>query len=248
MLTYAFDLDNTLCSISEKEKYVDVVPFKDRIDYVNRLYSEGHTIIIYTARGMGRFNGDLDKVDETYYNFTINQLYSFGVKFHKLCLGKESFDFLIDDKAINSDSFFTKVDKTKKGIIAGAFDVLHPGYIKMFSDINKYKLHLTVALHNDPSRYNNLKIIPLLSIKERKDALLALRAVDDVVVYETESDLFEILENGNFDTRFLGNDYYGKRFTGMDLIKNIVFLERDHGWSTTKFKTKIAEQINDFKN
>jgi thiol-disulfide isomerase/thioredoxin len=62
--------------------------------------------------------------------------------------------------------------------------------------------------------------------------------------YQTEEDLYETLIKGNFDIRFLGDDYIGKPFTGDDLDIPIQYLNRDHGWSTTMYKQLIADSLN----
>lgn len=103
---YVFDIDGTICSTNEGiNDYVDSIPFLDRIEKINKLYEAGNTIYFMTARGMGRHNNDYSKSINQFYNFTIDQLNNWGVKFHKLFLGKPAADFYIDDKGIN-DSFF----------------------------------------------------------------------------------------------------------------------------------------------
>jgi glycerol-3-phosphate cytidylyltransferase len=64
-----------------------------------------------------------------------------------------------------------------------------------------------------------------------------------VIPYDTEAQLYELLKHGNYDVRFLGDDYIGRPFTGDDLNIPIHYLNRDHGWSTTLFKQKIAESL-----
>ena len=102
MAIYVIDLDGTLCNTihtPEGWKYLEAVPFPDRIEKVNKLYDEGHTIIIETARGCtsGR----------NWYFDTLDQLKEFGLKFHGLRTGiKYGADFFIDDRAINSEDFF----------------------------------------------------------------------------------------------------------------------------------------------
>ena len=128
-----------------------------------------------------------------------------------------------------------------KGVIAGNFDVLHPGYIKMFSEMKKNCVVLVVLLHTDPSIERPHKLKPVLSPDDRKDILMALGDVDDVIRYTYEEQLYDLLKVGEFDIRFLGDDYIDKPFTGDDLKIPIHYLNRDHGWSTTKFKKLIAE-------
>jgi len=78
------------------------------VNKINYLYEEGHEIIIFTARYMGRTNGDLKKVNKIGYDFTLKQLKSWGLNFHKLILGKPSYDLLIDDKAYNYSNNWLK--------------------------------------------------------------------------------------------------------------------------------------------
>jgi glycerol-3-phosphate cytidylyltransferase len=134
------------------------------------------------------------------------------------------------------------------GVIAGNFDVLHPGYVKMFLEC-KTKCHfLMVLLHEDPSIERPEKLKPILSVEERTEMLLCLEVVDQVKVYQTEHDLYQCLCDVSYDVRFLGDDYIGKPFTGDDLNIPIHYLNRDHGWSTTKFKKLIADEVQRSSN
>jgi glycerol-3-phosphate cytidylyltransferase len=135
-----------------------------------------------------------------------------------------------------------------KGVIAGNFDVIHPGYIKMFTEMKKNCVVLVVLLHTDPSIERPNKLKPVLSPDERKDILMALGDVDDVIRYTYEEQLYDLLKVGEFDIRFLGDDYIDKPFTGDDLKIPIHYLNRDHGWSTTKFKKLIAESYEKSNN
>ena len=82
------------------------VKVKERIEKINQLFDDGHTIKYFTARGMGRYNDDADKAREKFYGLTKMQLDIWGCKYHELILGKPSADYYIDDKGINSDDFF----------------------------------------------------------------------------------------------------------------------------------------------
>jgi len=123
----------------------------------------------------------------------------------------------------------------KKGVICGNFDVIHPGYIKMFKECAANCDCLIVLLHTDPSIERPHKLKPILSVEERKEMLMELKSVCDVVSYTYEESLLELLKIGEFDIRFLGDDYIDKPFTGDNLKIPIHYLNRDHGWSTTKF-------------
>lgn len=135
-----------------------------------------------------------------------------------------------------------------KGVIAGNFDVIHPGYIKMFKEMKKNCTVLIVFLHTDPSIERPHKLKPILSSEERREMLLSLKYVDDVIRYTYEEQLYDLLKFGEFDVRFLGDDYVNKPFTGDDLKIPIHYLNRDHGWSTTKFKKLIAESYEKVSN
>ena len=130
------------------------------------------------------------------------------------------------------------------GIIAGNFDVIHPGYIEMFNEMKKHVNEIHVLLHNDPSLDRPEKIKPLLSLAERKMTLMALKGVTEVSSYNTEQELLQLIIDINPEIRFLGEDYINRTdYTGYGLPPKIIFLKRDHGWSTTKFKNLIAGSI-----
>ena len=132
-----------------------------------------------------------------------------------------------------------------RGVIAGAFDVIHPGYIHMFKESRKHCDYLTVCLHVDPTA--NGKMMPILTKEERIEILSSIRFVDEVICYYTEHDLETILQREKYDVRILGIDYKGRSFTGHDLSKKTVFIDRDHGWSATKYKKLISDSLNNKK-
>ena len=130
-----------------------------------------------------------------------------------------------------------------RGFIAGNFDVIHPGYIKLFKECKDNCDHFTILLHSDPSIERPHKLKPILSLTERKEMLFSLKYVDDIITYTFEKELVSILESNNFNLRFLGDDYIDKKFTGDKLNIKLYFINRDHGWSTTKYKKLISESI-----
>jgi len=240
-MKYCFDLDGTICDTplrpsDLKPGYLESTPFSFMVEQVNRLYDEGNTIIIMTARG--RDSG----IDWT--GLTIKQLDMWGVKYHQLepMFHKPTADIFIDDKGINVEEW-KKTVPPKKGIIAGAFDVIHPGYIRMFKYAKEHCNHLTVALHQDPSVARSNKLKPVQTVEERKEILLALRDIDDVVVYQEEETFLSYLKD--YDIRFLGTDYMDGSYTGKDISIDIIWLNRDHDYSSTKLKNQIFNQIYD---
>ena len=131
------------------------------------------------------------------------------------------------------------------GVIAGCFDVIHPGYIYLFNECKKHCDKLLLLLHEDPSVERKQKLKPVLTLQERILILLSLSQVDDIICYKTEAELLRLLRDQKIDIRFLGDDYQGKEFTGMELNIPIHYLDRSHGWSTTKYKELIAKSITD---
>lgn len=106
---YVIDIDGTICDkpkCRDDGDYETSIPKLDRIEKINALYDEGHTIKYFTARGMGRFGDSRILAQKHFYTLTYNQLKQWGCKFHQLILGKPSADYYIDDKGINSDDFF----------------------------------------------------------------------------------------------------------------------------------------------
>ena len=104
-MIYVFDIDGTICSNSYGD-YKHAVPFVDRIKKNNRLFDKGHTIIYYTARGMGRTNNNVIEAYKLFYDFTYQQLDNWGAKFHSLFMGKPQGDVYIDDKGKFEGDFY----------------------------------------------------------------------------------------------------------------------------------------------
>ena len=104
----AFDLDDVICFRPTgyedlgPEKYSYCQPYEETIQLVNSLYDDGYKIIIYTARGMSQFSGNIVEIYSKLYVQTNDQLKSWEVKYHQLVMGKIHYDVLIDDKSLNS--------------------------------------------------------------------------------------------------------------------------------------------------
>lgn len=106
--TIAFDLDDVICYRPNgyehlgPSKYRYCQPDYDVINIINNLYEEGNKIVIYTARGMSQFKGNVSLVYSELYSQTIEQLNGWGLKYDQLVMGKIHYDVLVDDKALNS--------------------------------------------------------------------------------------------------------------------------------------------------
>ena len=93
-MIYFIDIDDTICTLANHMDYESAVPIPEAVKKVNDLYSAGHTIVFWTARGT---SSGLD-----WRQLTEGQLSSWGVLYHELRFGKPAYDFFIDDKNINS--------------------------------------------------------------------------------------------------------------------------------------------------
>tara|TARA_X000000950_G_scaffold87178_2_gene109802 strand:- start:1242 stop:1610 length:369 start_codon:yes stop_codon:yes gene_type:complete len=102
--TICFDIDNVICKTNTKRNYSKSIPIKKNIKIINQAYSNGYNIVLYTARYMGRYKGNITKVKKYIKPLTLKQLKIWGVKYHKIYFGKPSFDLFIDDKSL----FFKK--------------------------------------------------------------------------------------------------------------------------------------------
>ena len=106
--TIAFDLDDVICWRPKGYedlgplKYDHCQPIQENIDLVNEFYRDGNKIVIYTARGMSQYGGDINLIYSNLYCKTISQLNSWGVHYNQLVMGKIHYDVLVDDKVLNS--------------------------------------------------------------------------------------------------------------------------------------------------
>jgi glycerol-3-phosphate cytidylyltransferase len=111
----------------------------------------------------------------------------------------------------------------------------------MFEEIREQCDWLIVGVQTDPSVDRPAKNRPIQKMNERVGQVRALRCVDEVIVYETEADLLHYLSTEPPDVRFLGADWEGKQFTGHDLPIRNIFNSRDHGYSTSELRRRIAD-------
>ena len=111
---FCFDLDGVICKNTKYKNsnlinYNKSKPIPVAVKAINKLYHDGHTIVIYTARGMTIYNGNISLVKKKLFKITTNSLKSWKLKYHKLILGKIYYDFIIDDKSINYSPNWAKV-------------------------------------------------------------------------------------------------------------------------------------------
>jgi glycerol-3-phosphate cytidylyltransferase len=138
-----------------------------------------------------------------------------------------------------------KQDGKKIGITFSTFDMLHAGHIAMLSEAKNHCDYLICGLQTDPTIDRpDTKNKPVQSIVERQIQLAACRYVDEVVVYQTENDLNDLLLILPIDVRILGVEYKDKDFTGMEECykRNIelVFNGRDHSFSSSSLRKRVV--------
>ena len=131
--------------------------------------------------------------------------------------------------------------KTTTGFTCGAFDLLHAGHALMLKECKKYCDYLVVGLQKDPSVDRPDKNRPVQKYEERDIMIKSIRWVDEVVYYDTEADLYQLLATAAIDVRILGSDWKGKKFTGHDLPMKIIFNSRDHEYSTSRLRKRVYE-------
>ena len=106
--------------------------------------------------------------------------------------------------------------------------------------------YLIVGLQSDPTIDRaDTKNKPIQTMVERYAQLNALHLVDEIVPYQTEEDLIDILELFAIDVRFLGEEYREKEFTGKDVCRkrgiDLHFNKRDHRFSTSDLRKRVCK-------
>jgi glycerol-3-phosphate cytidylyltransferase len=139
-----------------------------------------------------------------------------------------------------------KQEGKKIGITFSTFDMLHAGHIAMLSEAKNHCDYLIAGLQTDPTIDRpDTKNKPVQSIVERQIQLAACRYVDEVVVYQTEQDLLDLLLILPVNVRILGVEYKDKDFSGQEECYDrgieIVFNGRDHSFSSSSLRKRVAD-------
>jgi glycerol-3-phosphate cytidylyltransferase len=145
---------------------------------------------------------------------------------------------------------FNKIKELKeRGLIIGItfsqFDLLHAGHIAMLSEAKNHCDYLIAGLQNNAQWDRPEKNEPIQSIVERQISLSAVRTVDEIVIYNTEKDLADILLTLPIDVRILGVEYADKDFSGKEICERrnikIIYNGRDHSFSSSSLRKRILE-------
>lgn len=127
----------------------------------------------------------------------------------------------------------------KIGFTCSAFDLLHAGHVAMLEEAKEQCDYLVVGLHIDPTLDRPEKNRPVQSAFERYWQLRGSKFVDEIMPYETEKDLLNLLNILKPDVRILGEEYREKDFTGKNLPIQIYYNRRRHGYSTSDLRERI---------
>lgn len=132
----------------------------------------------------------------------------------------------------------------KIGFTASTFDLLHAGHVSMLREAKSVCDYLICGLQVDPSLDRSDKNSPVQTLVERYTQLSAVKYVDEIVVYQTEKDLEDILELFPINVRILGEEYREKEFTGKDICRkrgiDLYFNRRDHRFSTSDLRKRVV--------
>ena len=123
------------------------------------------------------------------------------------------------------------------------FDLLHAGHVQMLREAKEQCDYLICGLQVDPSIDRKEKNSPVQTLVERYSQLHSCRYVDEIIPYQTEKDLEDILQMFNIDVRILGEEYREQNFTGKDICQgrniDLYFNSRDHRFSTTDLRNRV---------
>ena len=127
----------------------------------------------------------------------------------------------------------TSVEFIMIGFTASGFDLLHVGHIQMLRECKENCDYLIAGLNLNPT-----KRVTTQSAMERYIQLQACKYVDEIIPYESEKDLENLLLLKVIDKRFLGEDYLGRGFTGDHLDIDIHYNDRNHGYSSSELRER----------
>lgn len=129
------------------------------------------------------------------------------------------------------------------GFTASAFDLLHAGHVSMLREAKSQCDYLICGLQVDPSIDRPTKNKPIQTLVERYIQLTAVKYVDEIIPYETEEDLKDILQLVDIDVRILGDEYRDKDFSGKEICQHrnieLYFNKREHRFSSADLRNRV---------
>ena len=141
----------------------------------------------------------------------------------------------------------------KVGFTCSTFDLLHAGHVSMLREAKEHCDYLICALQTDPTIDRpETKNKPVQTLVERYTQLKGLKYVDEIIPYQTEEDLEDILKMINIDVRIIGQEYKNKRFTGRATCAQrgieVYYNRRDHRFSTSDLRERVFIKQKELKN
>ena len=134
----------------------------------------------------------------------------------------------------------------KVGFTASTFDLLHAGHVQMLREAKEQCDYLICALQVDPSIDRPEKNKPIQTLVERYIQLSAVKYVDEIITYQTEQDLEDILKMFHIDIRIIGEEYKHGKFTGRAICAargiELYFNKRDHRFSTSDLRKRVHNE------
>jgi len=131
----------------------------------------------------------------------------------------------------------------KIGFTCSTFDLLHAGHVQMLREAKEHCDYLICGLQVDPSKDRKSKNSPVQTLVERYTQLNAVQYVDEIIPYETEKDLEDILEMYHIDVRILGEEYKDQTFTGRAICAKrgieLHYNKRDHRFSSSDLRERV---------
>lgn len=136
------------------------------------------------------------------------------------------------------------LQQMKVGITFSTFDLLHAGHVAMLREAKTVCDYLICGLQVDPSLDRPEKNKPVQTLVERYVQLSGVKYVDEIVCYQSEADVVDILEMFNIDVKIMGAEYRDKDFTGKDVCKRkgiqLYFNNRAHRFSSSDLRKRVA--------
>ena len=126
----------------------------------------------------------------------------------------------------------------KIGFTCSSFDLLHAGHVVMLKEAKNNCDKLVVGLQTDPSIDRQDKNKPIQSVYERFVQLNAVKYVDEIIPYDTEQSLMDLLQSQEIDIRFVGEEYRESKLTGRDLVE-LHYTSRRHSFSSTNLRKRV---------
>jgi glycerol-3-phosphate cytidylyltransferase len=128
-----------------------------------------------------------------------------------------------------------------KGFTAGAFDLMHAGHLIMFEECRNQCDYLIVGLHINPKLDRKKKNRPVQTSFERYMQLKACKFIDEIIPYDTEEDLYNLLVSVKPDVRFMGMDWQGKPNLSRDRLPDmrVIYNDRKHSFSSSNLRNRI---------